>query len=109
MPSRLQSRVRILLADDHVVVREGLKSILRKAGFDVVGEASDGRAAVALCNTVRPDVAVLDVAMPLLNGIEAAREILRDRPGTRIVLLTMYTEESYVLAGLRAGVPGVRT
>jgi len=106
MTSPVRCRVRVLLADDHAVVRAGLKAVLRKAGFDVVGEASDGRAAIALCNTVRPDVAVLDVAMPLLNGIDAARDILKNHPNTRIVLLTMYTEESYVLAGLRAGVTG---
>jgi len=99
-------RVTVLLADDHAVVREGLKAVLRKAGFDVVGEASDGQEAIARCDSLHPEVVVLDVAMPLLNGIDAAREILKNHPGTKIVLLTMYTEQSYVLAGLRAGVRG---
>jgi len=106
MSSAPRRRLRVLLADDHVVVREGLKAVLRKAGFDVVGDASDGRAAVALCDAVHPEVAVLDIAMPLLNGIDAAREILKNHPATKIVLLTMYTEDSYVIAGLRAGVAG---
>ena len=106
MSLRRLRRVRVLLADDHVLVREGLKSVLRKAGFEVVGEASDGREAVKICKAVHPEVAVLDIGMPLLNGIDAAREIFKSEPETKVVLLTMYTEESYVLAGLRAGVTG---
>jgi DNA-binding NarL/FixJ family response regulator len=105
MPSSSKSRLRVLLADDHVLVREGLKAILEQEGFEV-RTASDGRAAIALCDTLRPDVAVLDIAMPLLNGIDAARNILKLHPDTKIVLLTMYAEESYVLAGLRAGITG---
>jgi len=101
-----KQRLRVLLADDHVVVREGLRAVLQRQGFEIVGEASDGRTAIAMCDTLRPEVAVLDIAMPLLNGIDAAREILKAQPGTKIVLLTMYAEESYVLAGLRAGITG---
>jgi DNA-binding NarL/FixJ family response regulator len=89
-----------------LVVREGLKTFLQRVGFDIVAEASDGRAAVEMCHTLNPDVAVLDVGMPLLNGVDAAREILRSQPDLKIVLLTMYTEKSFVLAGLRAGVQG---
>jgi len=97
---------RVVLADDHVIFRHGLRSILEHQGLTIVGEASEGRAAVRLCEEERPDVAVLDVAMPLLNGVDAAREIGRRCPDTRTVLLTMYAEEPYVLASLRAGVAG---
>jgi DNA-binding NarL/FixJ family response regulator len=98
--------LRILLADDHEVMLNGLKAILQQDGFDVVGEASDGRTAVALSQTLHPDVAVLDVAMPLLNGIDAAREISRLRPKVKTILLTMYSEEFQVVASLKAGVSG---
>jgi len=106
MSSPTPSSRRIVLADDHVVFRQGLRAILQQGGLTVVGEASDGRAAVELCDGTRPDVAILDVAMPLLNGIDAAKEIGHRCPATRVVLLTMYAEESYVLASLRAGVAG---
>ncbi len=98
--------VRILLADDHQVVRQGLKALLQQAGFDVVGEASDGLESVRLAQSLRADVAVLDLAMPLLNGLAATGEILRVSPRTKIVLLTMHTEDPYVLEALRAGVRG---
>jgi len=104
--SASRPRARVLLADDHVVVRDGLKAFLSQEGFEVVGEASDGRAAVTMCAALKPDVAVLDIAMPALNGIDATREILKQQPDTKIILLTMYSEESYVLAGLRAGIAG---
>jgi DNA-binding NarL/FixJ family response regulator len=92
-----------VLADDHVLFRQGLKALLLQAGFAVVGEASDGRCAVQLCEQERPATAILDCAMPLLNGVDAAREIRHASPGTRVVLLSMYAESAYVLAGLRAG------
>ncbi|MGZ7064371.1 MAG: response regulator [Candidatus Angelobacter sp.] len=98
--------VRILLADDHAVLRQGLRALLEREGFEVVGEASDGREAVKLCAKFRPDVALLDVTMPLLNGIDAAREIGKTSPATRLVLLTMHTEDHLVLESLRAGVRG---
>jgi DNA-binding NarL/FixJ family response regulator len=97
---------RLLLADDHVMMRDGLRTILNEEGFKVVGEASDGLEAVRLGQSLEADVAILDISMPLLNGIDAAREILRSSPKTKIIILTMYTDDRYVLASLRAGISG---
>lgn len=97
---------RLLLADDHDMMRHGLKSVLREQGYEVVGEASHGHEAIKLCEKLDPDVAVLDIGMPLLNGIDAAREVLKSCPRTKIVLLTMHTEKSYVSASLKAGIKG---
>ncbi len=99
--------LQILLADDHVVVRQGLRALLERAGFKVVGEAGDGQEAIRLAAESHPDVAVLDVAMPVLNGIDAARGITKTSPGTRTILLTMHAEGGSVLEGLRAGVRGL--
>jgi two-component system response regulator NreC len=96
----------IVVADDHVIFRQGLKAILREQGFEVVGEASDGRAAVRMCQTLHPDIAILDIAMPLLNGIDAARAIAKECAKTKVILLTMHADETYVAASLRAGVIG---
>jgi DNA-binding NarL/FixJ family response regulator len=96
--------VQVLLADDHQIVRQGLKSMLEHEGFRIVAEASDGREAVRLASSSHPDVAVLDLAMPVLNGIDAGREILRSAPRVRVVLLTVHREDPYVLEALRAGV-----
>jgi two-component system response regulator NreC len=98
--------LQILLADDHEIVREGLKGLLERQHFDVVGEASEGREAVQLAKELRPDVAVVDYSMPLMNGLEAAREIQRVSPSTRTILLTMHTEDLYVFEALRAGIRG---
>lgn len=98
--------VRVFLADDHVVVREGLKALLEREGFAVVGEASNGHDAVEMIDRLRPDVAVLDVSMPVLNGIDAAREVIHKSARTKVLLLTMFAEERYVLASLRAGISG---
>ncbi len=98
--------IRVLLADDHSIVRQGLKTLLDKEGFDVVGEASDGQQAIKLVKEHMPDVAVLDLSMPLLNGLDAAREILKSSPRTKPMLLTMHTEDHYVLEALRVGVRG---
>ena len=97
---------RILLADDHRFVREGLHAVLDRGGLEVVGEAEDGWSAVRLAQQLQPDVVVMDVSMPRLNGLDAAREILAASPDARIVLLTVHVDEPYVLAALRAGVRG---
>ncbi len=98
--------VRVVLADDHEMVRQGLRVLLEREGFDVVAEASDGREAMKLCETHSPEVAILDLAMPLLNGVDAAREIIKTNPRTKVVLLTMHTEDHLILESLRAGVTG---
>ena len=86
--------------------RHGLRVVLEEEGFQFVAEASDGRQAVQLCAQHHPEVAILDVAMPVLNGIYAAREIIKSNPRTRVVLLTQHTEDQMVLESLRAGVTG---
>jgi two-component system, NarL family, response regulator NreC len=99
--------VRILLADDHTVMRAGLRLLLeRHDNFEVVGEAADGREAVEIAAAQKPDVVVRDVAMPHLNGVEAARQILSRNPDTAIVMLSMHSDESYVLRSLKAGARG---
>ena len=97
----------ILLADDQPMLRHGLRAILEREGFAVVGEAEDGREALRLARALRPQVAVLDIAMPLLNGIEAARAIGKlDGNRTQLIMLTMYEEDAYALEALRAGIRG---
>src|SRR3989442_15671772 len=98
--------LRILLADDHLIVRQGLKSLLEQEQCTVVAEAGDGREAIQLAQKLHPDIAVLDLAMPQLNGLDAAREILKVSPEQRKILLTIETEEPYVVEALRAGVRG---
>jgi two-component system, NarL family, response regulator NreC len=96
--------IRILLADDHTVVRKGLRLLLEnQPDFQVVGDAADGREAVAMAEQQRPDVMVMDVAMPVLNGIEAARQIGAKLPSIAIVFLSMHSDEGYVLKALKAG------
>ena len=100
-------RVRILLADDHTLVRQGLRKVLEdRPEWEVVAEASDGREAVRLAEQHHPDVAILDVAMPLLNGIEATRQITRRVPATRVLILSMHADEAYVTQILQAGATG---
>jgi two-component system response regulator NreC len=98
--------IRVLLADDHVLVRQGLKSLLEGQNFQVVGEASDGHEAVRLSEKVHPDVAVIDISMPTLNGLDAARELSHSYPKTKSILLTQYEEEQYVHEAFEAGVKG---
>src|SRR5579864_587493 len=96
--------IRIVLADDHIVMRNGLRLLLeRQPDFEVVGEAADGRQTVEICDGLKPDVVVLDIAMPNLNGIEAARQISAKLPHTAIVILSMHSDEGYVLRALKAG------
>lgn len=99
-------RCRVLLADDHQIVREGLRGLLEKAGHEVVAEAADGREVLRLARTLSPDIAVLDMSMPLLNGLDAAYEIQRIAPNVKTILLTMYNDKTYVLRALREGVRG---
>jgi two-component system, NarL family, response regulator NreC len=98
--------LRVLLADDHEVVRQALRALLERHGFEIVAEASDGRAAIAAAGELRPDVAVLDVAMPILNGVDAAHEIARVAPATRVILLSALDDPYFVPEALRAGVRG---
>jgi two-component system, NarL family, response regulator NreC len=98
--------IRIVLADDHVIVRHGLKLILEEAGFEVMGEASNGQEVVRLAEKLKPEVAVLDVGMPLLNGIDATKEIRKVSPRTKIILLTMHSENHFVINALLAGASG---
>jgi two-component system response regulator NreC len=100
-------RVRILLADDHTLVRQGLRKLLEECpDWEVIAEAGDGREAVRLAEQHKPDVAILDVAMPLLNGIEATRQITKRVPSTRVLVLSMHADEAYVTQILQAGATG---
>jgi two-component system response regulator NreC len=98
--------IRVVLADDHALVRQGLKALLEREGFQVAGEASDGQEVVRLVSNLRPDVAILDIGMPILNGIDAARELQKSSPRTKTILLTRHDEDQYVTEALRAGVKG---
>jgi DNA-binding NarL/FixJ family response regulator len=97
-------KIRILLADDHTVMRSGLRLLLeRQPNLTVVGEAADGRQIVELADTQDPDVVVMDIAMPNLNGIEAARQIVARNPRVAVAILSMHCDESYVIRSLKAG------
>lgn len=98
--------IRVVLADDHVLVRQSLRSFLEREGIQVVGEASDGQELIGVVSRLRPEVAVLDISMPLMNGLEAAGEIHRASPDTKAILLTRHDEEQYVTEALRMGVKG---
>lgn len=98
--------INVLVADDHQLVRQGLKALLEREGFKVVGEASNGQEALKLAETLHPEVAVLDLAMPILNGIDTAREIQRVSNKTKTIVLSMHTESRYILESLRAGAKG---
>ena len=100
-------KIRILLADDHQLMRSGIRLMLeREPDLSVVGEASDGREAVLLAKTLKPEVAVMDIGMPNLNGIEAAHQMTQENPALAIVIVSMHSDESYVLRALKAGVKG---
>ena len=98
--------LRVLVAEDHQLVSDGIVALLRAAGHEIVGRASDGQTAVRLAETLNPDIAVLDASMPLLNGIDASRAIQRVRPDTKAIIVTVHDEDEYVLNAFRAGVRG---
>ena len=99
--------IRVLLADDHALVRAGLRELLQKLpGVEVVAEAGDGREALALVKSALPNLALLDITMKGLTGLEAAERIVKDFPGVKVVMLSMHANEEYVLRALRAGVSG---
>jgi two-component system response regulator NreC len=99
-------KTRVILADNHIVVRQGVKSLLEREGFLVVGEAGDGQDLIRLAKELQPDVVVLDIGMPLMNGLIAARELKRVCPNAKTILLTRHDEDQYVIEALRAGIRG---
>jgi len=100
-------KLRLLIGDDHTLVRHGLRKILEeKPEWEVVAEVGDGRDAIKLATTLRPDVAILDVGMPLLNGIDATQQIVRKVPETKVLILSMHSDEAYVTRALQAGAKG---
>lgn len=101
------SALRLLLGDDHTVVRQGLRRILEeRPEWKVVAEVGDGRAAIQQSAALAPDVAILDIGMPVMNGIEAAKQISRCSPGVRVMILSMHADEPYVARAVHAGVTG---
>ncbi|MBM4465406.1 MAG: response regulator transcription factor [Chloroflexi bacterium] len=101
------SKIRVLLAEDHTIVRKGLRSLLEgEAGIEVIGEAEDGREAIQMTQRLLPDVVLMDISMPALNGLEATRQIKKLFPGVKVLILTMHADEEYVFQILRAGASG---
>ena len=98
--------IRLMLADDHRMLREGLSRSMREQGFDVVGEASDGAEAVVMAQRLRPDVILMDVTMPEMDGVEACRAVRADVPGTQVVMLTMHADQEVLASAIRAGASG---
>ena len=99
--------IRVLLVDDHHLVRTGMRSLMQSmANLTVVGESGDGRAALELLSTLQPNIVLMDIAMPELNGLEATTRIAKDFPNTRVIILSMHASEEYVLQALRAGASG---
>jgi two-component system response regulator NreC len=101
------SKIRILLADDHTILRDGIRSLLEGVeDMTVIGEADDGHAAVQMTAQLEPDIVIMDIALPLLNGLEATRQIKRDHPRTKILILTMHDNEEYIRQALAVGAMG---
>jgi DNA-binding NarL/FixJ family response regulator len=101
------SRIRVLLADDHTLVRAGIKALIESVeGLEVVAEADNGRDAVALAKSVNPDLVIMDISMKELNGIDAAAQIIANKPGAKVLMLSMHTTEDFVRRALRAGARG---
>jgi len=100
-------KIRILLADDHTILRDGIRSLIEdEPDLEVVGEAEDGITVVKLADSLKPDVILMDLAMPLLNGLEATRQIRKNQPGAKILILTMHENEEYIRQVLAAGAMG---
>lgn len=100
-------RITVLLAEDHTIVREGFRKMLElESDIEVTGEAQDGRQAVALAKKLRPDVVLMDIAMPLLNGLEAARQVIRSLPGVKVLMLSAYNDDAYILKAIESGAAG---
>ena len=107
MKTDTQGQIRVVLADDHAVVRKGIREFLEEdSTIQVVAEASDGEEAVSQVAHEHPDVAVFDLQMPRLNGLDAARRVKKESPGTRVLMLTAYDDEPYIFAALQAGASG---
>ena len=100
-------KIRILLADDHTILRSGIRSLLEdEPGLSVIGEAEDGRVAVSMACKLKPDVVIMDIAMPLLNGLEATRQIKMQCPDVKVLILSMHDNEEYIRQVLEAGAMG---
>jgi len=107
MPNTVSKKIRVLIVDDHQVVREGLTSILEgKGDIEVVGLAGDGSEAIAKARELSPDVVLMDISMPKMNGVEATRQIKKEKPEIGVVILTMYADEEYIFDLVRAGAAG---
>jgi len=103
----MSEHLKVLIADDHTIVRSGIKLLLEaEAGIDVVGEAMDGKQALAMTEALRPDVVLMDIAMPGMDGLEATRQIKANRPGIRVLVLTMHRSDEYFFEMLKAGASG---
>jgi len=100
------NRIRVVLGDDHALVREGIASLLSSSGIEVVGEAGDGRALLRVIRRERPDLALVDISMPILNGIDSIRRLKRISPDTRVIVLSMYADQGYVAHAAQAGAHG---
>jgi DNA-binding NarL/FixJ family response regulator len=106
-PSKAETRITVVLAEDHTLVREGLRALLKEAGdISVVGEAENGLQAIEITNRLSPDVTVLDIAMPELNGLQAARRLRRESPRTKIILLSMHSDEEFIRQAIQLGIEG---